>query len=174
MPDTSHISNTTHRVATFCCVSIGILFLSAAVLKGIGAPAFREVIGGLLSAWWPGEGGLPEIVRYPGVALLTTCIITLEVLLGCMLLIPRFFRAGLVMTLATLCVFTIALGLMFFMPDPPSCGCLGGAGTSSSDARMDIVLGMVRNISLIVMGVWSVRTLSLQLDDREGVQALSA
>ena len=159
MRDSSPTSSVGHRVAAICCFALAVLFLSSSVLKGIDAPAFRELVGKLLSAWWPGGGALPEIVRYPGVAILATLIITFEAILGTMMLMPRYHRAGLVMTLAALTVFCVALSLMFLMPEPPSCGCLGGAGTSSSDARMDIVIGIVRNISLIVMAGWALREL---------------
>ncbi len=159
MRDSSPTSSAARRVAAICCYALAALFLTSSVMKGIDAPAFRELVGQLLSAWWPGGGGLPEIVRYPGVAMLATLIITFEAVLGAMMLMPRYHRIGLIMTLASLSVFCVALSLMYLMPEPPSCGCLGGAGVSSSDARMDIVVGFVRNISLMIMAGWSLREL---------------
>jgi hypothetical protein len=136
------------------------LFLSAAALKGYEAPAFRTAIGDLMTAWWPGSDGLPEIIRYPGIAIATTLVITWEATVGSMLLASGLVRLGLRIATGTLVVFLLVLISMLFLPDPPSCGCFGGAGTSSSDARTDIILGIVRNIALIVLAMWTLRCLA--------------
>jgi len=135
------------------------LFLSTAAAKGYAAPSFRTAIGDLITAWWPGSDGLPEIIRYPGIAIATTVVITWEAVVGSMLLAPSLARLGLRIAAGTLIFFLLVLISMLFLPDPPSCGCFGGAGTSSSNAKADIVLGIVRNVALVVLAMWTLRRL---------------
>lgn len=94
-------------------------------------------------------------------AIATTIVITCEVVVGSMLLVPGLARAGLRFAAGMLVVFLLILVSMLFIPEPPSCGCFGGAGTSSANARTDVVLGIVRNGSLIVLATWMLRCAAL-------------
>ncbi|MBL4699361.1 MAG: hypothetical protein JKX70_11060 [Phycisphaerales bacterium] len=132
--------------------------MATAILKAHDASAFREVLGSLLNYVWPGDNGLPELMRYPGVKIVTTLVITAEAIIAFLLFIPSTARIGLRLTLGTLVAFIGVLTMILFMPNPPSCGCFGGAGTSSSDATTDAVLGIVRNVALVVLILWILKS----------------
>lgn len=51
MRDISPISSVSRAVSALSLALLAMLFLSAAIQKGIDAPAFRGVIGDLFTAW---------------------------------------------------------------------------------------------------------------------------
>jgi len=137
---------------------IGLLFLFAALLKAQSAPTFREVVGTIMKFAWPGDGALPEQLRYPGISIITAFTITIEASIAAMLFFSPLTRIGLKLAATTLVFFSLALGLILLMPNPPSCGCLGGAGTSSMDATTDAMVGIVRNVALVVLILWILKS----------------
>lgn len=164
MPEHSPISNnrSTNTVIAAGCVMIALLFLSASILKSIDAPAFRNVVGDLVKYMWPSTSELPEPLRYPGISIITTTVITLEAAIAALILLKPTRSLGLKLALVLLIGFTGILTLLLFMPNPPSCGCLGGAGTSSNNATIDATVGITRNIALIVLAFWILKALGTQ------------
>lgn len=156
MPVYSPTSNRNRQISNLVCMLLSLLFIIAFLLKAGDAPAFRNSIGLIVTGIWPGDG-IPEVLRYPGINLITTFVLSWEATLGIALLIPSGHRFGLVASASTLLFFLFALVAILFMPDPPSCGCLGGAGTSSADPKTDAMIGIVRNTALIVLAIWSLR-----------------
>lgn len=152
---------TARHISQLACFGLAILFLMAAILKMDDAPFFRNTIGVILVSVWPTPNGLPEPVRYPGVNIITTAVITWEAMLGVLLIMPYFRRLSLLLSAATLFAFVGVLVMLLFIPNPPSCGCLGGAGTTSTDPKTDAMIGIVRNTALIILALWSCQHLSM-------------
>jgi len=146
------------RFVRIAVLFLALLFFSTAILKGEHAPAFRNIVGTIVQHAWSGNNPLPEPLRYPGINLITTLVIIIEAGIAAMLVFPPLTRIGLKFAMGTLACFTLILGYILLMPNPPSCGCLGGAGTSSANATTDAVVGIIRNISLVVLILWILKS----------------
>lgn len=149
-------------------VVLGLVFLGAAAMKGVSAPAFREVVGDLIAAAWPGwlsGGSMPELVRYPGVMVAAALVISAECALGTWLVLGNTPRMALRVCALVLVLFSMVLVFILMIPDAPACGCLGGAGTSSDNASHDAIAGLIRNGAMIVLALWALRALRPQLGE---------
>lgn len=159
MPKNYHIFRYSHEVSTVCVLALSTLFFFAFAIKFFDAPSFRNNVGMIVVGVWPGEAGIPQLVRYPGVNLATTFVLAWEATLALAILFPSTRRIGLAAGITTLLCFIGVLVVILFLPDPPACGCLGGVGTSSENATLDASIGIVRNPALIAVAFWTLRYL---------------
>lgn len=163
MPRNFRIFRYSHSASAVCAISVSVLFIFASAEMFADVSSFRNSAGAIIVSVWPGDAGIPDFVRYPGGAnLVTTCVLAWEATLDLALTIPSSRRFGLAASIATLFCFIGVLAVILSLPDPPACGCLGGAGTSSGNATLDASIGIVRNLALIVVAYWTLRYLQDQ------------
>lgn len=135
---------------------VGAVFLAivlgyAAVGKIVSIYSFRATVEVLYASWFDGSIGSLAFVRDTIVVAVIVC----EAVLGLALVVYR--RTPRVPALATaslLAAFSLVLLYMLNMPQPPSCGCLGGGRLVDADARTNAMLGLVRNAGLLVLAIW--------------------
>lgn len=136
-------------------------------LQSLLARVILAVVGILLiyAAWGKAHDGTAfvRVMEFNGLAgpivgVFYVGIIVSEVLMGQLLL--RAHRPTLitVVSLLMFAMFTLQLIHLSISDAAPSCGCLGRALTSTS-ARTEAVLGIVRNVVIMVGLVWSHRIL---------------
>lgn len=133
--------------------AFGAFFLFAGASKLLGIYEFRGTVDLLLVA----SGGESRLsVPLPLIReSLVVAVIAAEVAVGTGLLLfcanprlPAAFAAGL------LVAFSVVLGFMLRMDDPPSCGCLGSWDVLKGEARAGAFIGLLRNAGLLVLAGW--------------------
>ncbi len=141
-----HASTQVRRTSRIIVFTLGAIFVLAALGKAWDPPAFAETVAFLL-------GRRPHT---DSTSLALACaIIAFEFGLGSMLLLRCGIRGALATSIATLSLFSIALGILLVSPDAPACGCFG-AGIDQH-ARASAALGIVRNLLFIAGAVWALR-----------------
>ncbi len=80
----------------------------------------------------------------------------IEIGLGILLITGLYRTSAFIATIGLLAVFCAFLLALYAMPDAPSCGCLGAWTGGIQDARSQAMFGIVRNISLAALLIWTV------------------
>lgn len=126
---------------------VGVLFLFTAIQK------IRQPMP--LQAVFEFDG-----IPHPLVPIAAWAIISVELLLGGMLVAFMGFRRGLLLATAGLLVIYIAqLGYLLLQEQAPGCGCLG-TESAPGEARWMNLLSLVRNLCLLWPLIWVWRQLS--------------
>lgn len=120
---------------------IGSMFLWASIVKSLAIVDFSRVVAFLM----------PGFLRQMEFALpIAVLIVAWEAWLGARLLLARSTPSVRMGAAGTLMVFSVVLVVLWIRPAPRGCGCFGFA-KSSFTPRGDALLGLARNVSLIVV-----------------------
>jgi prepilin-type N-terminal cleavage/methylation domain-containing protein len=136
------------RILTACLtIVLGVVFVVAGASKAWAPIEFQRVVAFLL----------PESLRVSEFTLaLVIGLAMLEAFLGLSVLTSRCKRGVLSAVIATLAAFSVALVGLAASPNAPRCGCLGIA--RAANAHHDAIAGLGRNIALIWMAAWLIRS----------------
>jgi hypothetical protein len=93
---------------------------------------------------------VPERLLQP----ITATVISVEILLGLLLIIRPHRRWVLGATMGLLIVYTVQILYLLIAHDAPSCGCLEGVVLFES-ARRENLLSLIRNLCLILPTWWT-------------------
>ncbi|MCA9289038.1 MAG: prepilin-type N-terminal cleavage/methylation domain-containing protein [Phycisphaerales bacterium] len=133
-------------------LGIGALFGVASWLKVSAPESFLAVVTFLFPFTLPRDahldlGGLESARAIAGL------VVAWEAFLAAGLILAGGRRWIVGSAIATLVVFSAALGYLAIRPDAPSCSCFGPLG-SASRAGMDLWTGLVRNAAMLTCLVW--------------------
>ena len=133
--------------ATFLAIVLGF----AVVGKLVSIYPFRDTVEVLLTSWFGGSIGSVPPMRDA----LVVAVIVCEVVLGTSFAVYcRSPRLPALAAAALLAAFSLVLLYMMNMPEPPSCGCLGGGSLVHADAHTNALFGVGRNAGLLVLAIW--------------------
>lgn len=128
---------------------LGGAFLLASVLKACNAAGFSDVIQHL------GNAAGISFHRSTAIAA-STALVSWEAFLGLSVLLGLFGQRLLALTVATLGLFSIVLVWIVLDDTAPACGCMG-VPASAESARLDAVLGLLRNAGMLWLTIWLYR-----------------
>lgn len=120
--------------------SLGALFLVTAVQKALNSSGVERVLE---------FDGVPQTLTQPMVSI----IIVIEAFLGVVLLLRPALKPVLDATMLLLTVYTLQLACLTASSEAPGCACLA-AWESYKSARLQNLLGIGRNVCLILPLVW--------------------
>ena len=88
-------------------------------------------------------------------------VVLFEMILGSMLITAFSLENTLRLSLLVLTIFTIQLLVLFFAPQPVRCGCFGDISTLGLSVEDSLLLGVARNILMIIAATFAVNQLKI-------------
>ena len=146
-------------------ILLGLVFLFAGLSKLFFIYDFRDTVDSIVIQTLSGHSlPLSTIRRF-----ITASIPGFEISFGFIILFssrhPQFLAR---IATVVLILFSIVLGTLLMMNNPPSCGCFGSWELLQTTAKTSASIGLLRNAALLTLSIWLARPpiVSIRLGQR--------
>lgn len=131
------------RSPAFVAAILGFVFLAGAFLKASTPSKLYPVFlfDGIPQNAWSG---------------VVFGVIIFELILGTMLITAFYLENTLRLSVLVLTIFTVQLLVLLFAAQPVSCGCFGDISTLGLSVKGSLLLGVARNILMILAAMFSI------------------
>jgi hypothetical protein len=132
----------------FVAAILGFVFLAGAFLKASTPSQLYPVFlfDGIPQNFWSG---------------VVFGVISLELILGTMLITAFYLKNTLRLSVLVLTVFTVQLLVLLFAAQPVNCGCFGDISTLGLSVKGSLLFGVARNLLMIIAATFAVNQLKV-------------